>query len=497
AAKDAGLDISRMNTDELRRYEREIINISDSIDRSDELGSFIHALDGGYTEAGPSGVITRGRADILPTGRNFYSADPKKLPNRSSWRVGVLLAENTVKKYLEDTGELPETVAFFWMSGDLLASGGEQMAQILYMMGAAPVWSSDGQVNDVRIVPLKELGRPRIDITVRTSGILRDNFIHCIDLIDTAVRRIAELDESSEENFVRKHVLESCGKGTAYESSTARLFSAPPGSYVSGVNLAVYASAWKTEKDLAEIYIASNGYAYGNGRNGAESHEQFAYSLSKVSVTYNKIASDEKDLLGCCCYFSNHGGMTAASRYLSGKDVKAYYGDTREPDDINVHTLADEIRRVVRTKLLNPKWIDGMKEHGYKGGADMMKRIVRVYGFEATTNEVDDWIFDDIASTFVNDEEMREFYKENNPYALEEIARRLLEAEARGLWNADRETLEQLKENYMSIESWMEDLVTEGEHQGGNIDIVSPEDVKEWNGHMAPIISKVNSFLNQ
>jgi cobaltochelatase CobN len=181
---------------------------------------------------------------------------------------------------------------------------------------------------------------------------------------------------------------------------------------------------------------------------------------------------------------------------LSGKDVKAYYGDTREPNDINVHTLADEIRRVVRTKLLNPRWIEGMKEHGYKGGADMMKRIVRVYGFEASTQEVDDWIFDDIANTFVNDDEMREFYRENNPYAMEEIARRLLEAQARGLWEADEKTLEQLRENYVEIESWMEDLVTEGEHQGGSVDIITAAEVESWNRHIAPIMDKVREYMD-
>ena len=496
AAESLGLSLGSGRHKALSAYQDRILSISRDMDASDELGSFIHALGGGYTMPGPSGVITRGRADILPTGRNFYSLDPKRLPTKPSWRVGVLLAENTIKKYNEDTGESPESIAFFWMSGDLLQSGGEQMAQMMYLLGVIPEWSPDGQVFGFNIIPLEELGRPRIDITVRTSGILRDNFSCCIDIIDAAVRTVAELDEPEDMNLVRKHVLEARRKGLDETDSTARLFSAPPGSYSSGVNLAVYASSWKTEKDLAEIYIAANGYAYGNGRDGKALHNQFADSLSKVSVTYNKIASDEKDLLGCCCYFSNHGGLTAASRHLSGKDVKAYYGDTREPNDINVHTLADEIRRVVRTKLLNPRWIEGMKEHGYKGGADMMKRIVRVYGFEASTQEVDDWIFDDIANTFVNDDEMREFYRENNPYAMEEIARRLLEAQARGLWEADEETLEQLRENYVEIESWMEELVTEGEHQGGSVDIITAAEVESWNRHIAPIMDKVREYMD-
>lgn len=497
AAGSLGLFPGRDGGERLREYQGSILRISADMDASDELGSFIHALDGGFTEPGPSGLITRGRPDILPTGRNFYSLDPRRVPTPASWKVGIILAEDTIKKYEEDTGETPESVAFYWMSNDVMMAGGEAMSQIMYLIGVKPVWASNGQVNSYAVIPLEELGRPRIDVTVRTSGILRDNFINCIDLVDSAVRELAELDEPPEMNFIRKHTLDSRVAGIDEEQSTARVFSAPPGSYASGVNLAVYASAWKTEKDLAEIYIAGSGYAYGNGRNGKEAHEQFASSLSKVSVTYNKIISDEHDLLGCCCYFSNQGGLTAASRHLSGRDVKTYYGDTREPNDINVHSLADEIRRVVRTKLLNPRWIDGMKEHGYKGCADMMKRIGRVYGFEAGTQQVDDWIFDDIANTFVNDEEMREFYKENNPYALEEIARRLLEANQRGLWEADEEALDQLRENYVEIEGWMEDLAGDGEHQGGSIDIVTAEDVEAWNRSIAPVMEKVREMMGK
>ena len=199
------------------------------------------------------------------------------------------------------------------------------------------------------------------------------------------------------------------------------------------------------------------------------------------------------DLLGCCCYFGTMGGMTAAARHYSGNEVKPYYGDTREPEHVEVRDLADEIRRVVRTKLLNPKWIDGMKEHGYKGAADMMKRITRVYGWEAATQEVDDWIFDDIAKTFVNNAEMRKFFEEKNPYALEEIARRLLEAEQRGLWDADEQVLEELKRNYLEVESWMEDLAGEGDYQGGNVDIVTKDDMTSWGDSMDRILAKVHA----
>lgn len=477
--------------DALAGYAETALDIGSRISGSKEMESLLNALNGGYTEPGPSGLITRGRHDVLPTGRNFYSLDPHRVPTEASWRVGVILADELIKKHVSETGVPPDNVAFFWMANDIMMADGEVMAQIMHLIGVRPVWSSNGQVHSYEIIPLKELGRPRVDVTVRMSGILRDNFMNCADLIDRAVREVADLDEPEEMNFVRKHARESIAEGASAEDSTARLFSAPPGSYVSAVNLAVYASSWKDKSDLAKMYIAANGYAYGGERNGVPLHEQFARDLSTVSVTYNKIASDEHDLLGCCGYFSNHGGLTAASQFMSGKEVKTYYGDTREPNDINVHDLADEIRRVVRTKLLNPKWIEGMKEHGYKGAADMMKRIVRVYGFDATTDQVDDWIFDDIANTFVNDEEMKEFYKENNPYALEEIARRLLEAEQRGLWDADEETLENLRSNYVDIESWMEELAGDGEYQGGSVDILTPEDVAEWKNIIGPVLEKI------
>ena len=209
-----------------------------------------------------------------------------------------------------------------------------------------------------------------------------------------------------------------------------------------------------------------------------------------MDVTYNKVVSDEYDLFGCCCYFGTHGGMTAAARHLSGKDVKAYYGDTREPEHVEVRDLADEVRRVVRTKLLNPKWIEGMKQHGYKGAGDISKRVGRVYGWEATTQEVDDWIFDDIARTFIMDEENRKFFQGNNPWAMEEMGRRLLEAEQRGLWKADPEVLDALKNLYLEIEGWMEERMgdVEGQFQGGSIDVINADEVAAWKEKMRKVI---------
>lgn len=489
------LDADEDQISQLDMYKEKVMDISKRIDDSHEIEALLNGLAGGYVPPGPSGLITRGRPDILPTGKNFYSLDPHRLPTNTAWRVGIILADGIINKYLDDTGEIPENIAFFWMCNDLLMADGEVMSQIMSLIGVRPIWGPNGQVHNYEIIPLEEMRHPRIDVTVRTSGILRDNFMNCVDLLDAAVCELSELDEPEDMNFIRKHTQTSLCEGVDIDEATARFFCAPPGSYVSGVNLAVFASSWKTEKDLSDIYITSNGYAYGGNRNGKAMHGQFAANLSTVSITYNKTATDEHDLLGCCSYFSNQGGLTAASRQLSGKEVKSYYGDTREPKDINVHTLADEIRRTVRTKLFNPRWIEGEKQHGYKGATDMMKRITRIYGWEASTQEVDDWIFDQITSTFVNDPEMKKFFQENNPYALEEIARRMLEANQRGLWNADEKILEELKENYVEIESWMEELAGEGEYQGGNIDIITSNEVEGWNANLSEIATKIDKRM--
>jgi cobaltochelatase CobN len=479
---------------ELDTLRERVTGINQRIGDSKEMDSLFNGFDGGYIPAGPSGLITRGHEDVLPTGRNFFSLDPYQVPTRAAWRVGQRLSESLIAKYTEEEGKLPENVAFYWMAGDIMASDGEMFAEMFAMLGVEPVWLPNGQVKSFAITPLEKLGRPRIDITVRSSGILRDNFANCYELLDEAVTAVAILDEPVERNYVRKHTLAAIEHdGMSLRDATLRIFSSQPGTYSSGVNLAVLASAWKDEKDLADIFVAVNGYAYGKEVTGKAAQEQLATNLSTVSVTFNKVQSDEYDLLGCCCYFGAHGGMTAAARHYSGSEVKPYYGDTREPEHIEVRDLADEIRRVVRTRLLNPKWIDGMKEHGYKGASDIMKRVTRVYGWEASTQEVDDWIFDDIAETFVNNDEMRQFFEENNPHALEEISRRLLEAEQRGLWDADEEVLDELKKNYLEIESWMEDQISGGEYQGGDVDVVTAQDIPGWNDSMKDLMAKVQA----
>lgn len=458
-----------------------ILELSGQIESSDEHTALLRGLSGAYIEPGPSGLVSRGRTDILPTGRNFYSLDPYSVPTEAAFRVGRKLAEVLLEKYQIEEGRYPETVAVYWMASDIMWSDGETFGKLLHLLGVEPVWRQ-GRVRDVRIIPLSTLGRPRIDINIRASGILRDCFYNCIELLDDAISMVAALDEPDEMNYIRKHQGES-------SRPTPRIFGSKAGTYGMGVNLALYASAWKEETELADIYIAWNGYGYGRDAYGTASHDELIAQLKMVDVTFNKTATDEYDLLGCCCYFGTHGGMTIAVETVKGEKIATYYGDTRNPSQVEVRTLAEELTRVVRTKLLNPRYIDGLKEHGYAGAGELSRRIGRVYGWDATTGQVDDWIFDDIARTFILDKKNREFFEENNPYALEEIGRRLLEASERGIWQADPDIIDDLKEAYLMIEGWMEDNMdgTGGDVQGGSIDIFTMNDIAGWKekiGHM-------------
>jgi cobaltochelatase CobN len=374
-------------------------------------------------------------------------------------------------------------------------SDGEGMAQMMSLLGTKPLWKNNGRVSAFEIIPINELDRPRIDITVRVSGITRDNFPASIDLLDEAVQAVAALDEPLDQNFIRKHTLEKLGESEeatqeSIRKATYRIFASMPGTYQAGTQLAVYASAWKTQEDLSNVFLYWNGYAYGKGAYGEPAHQGLKSSLKTVEASFNKTVTDEYDLTGCCCYFGTHGGMINAARVLSGKEVQNYYGDTREPDKVSVRTLTEEIRRVARGKILNPKWIEGMKEHGYKGAGEISKRVGRLYGWQATAKAVDDAVFDDVTRTFMMNKENRQFFEENNPWALEEIARRLIEAAERGLWNPAPDARDALKDLYIEIEGWIEEKMGEikGDFQGGSIDVMTQEDVAAWKIKMEEIL---------
>ena len=382
----------------------------------------------------------------------------------------------------------------YWMTNDLMWADGEGMAQLLSLIGVRPRWQSNGKVKGFEVISLEELGRPRIDLSVKVSGILRDNFQDRMELLDEAIGAVARLDEPAEKNYIRKHTLENQKEyGMSTEEASVRIFGSRPGTYLNGTSLQVYASAWKERGEMVDVFTFFNGYSYGQGSYGKEAYRALQSSLKQIDITYNKVMSDEHDLLGCCCYFGVQGGMTAAARELSGKEVKAYYGDTREVNRVEVRTMAEEMRRVVQSKLLNPKWIEGQKRHGYKGAGDISKRIGRVYGWEATTDEVDDWIFDEITHTYIENPENFQFFKEHNPWAMEEISRRLMEAYQRKLWNPEDGVIENLKESYMELEGWLEENMGDGagDFQGGAVEtyeIKELDSMKEGLAHMRKLL---------
>ncbi|AEH23761.1 cobaltochelatase subunit CobN [Pyrococcus yayanosii] len=452
-----------------------------------EYDGFLNGLAGKYVEPGPSGAITRGKFEILPTGRNFYAVDPRTLPTKAAWQIGVETAEKLLKAYKEKHGKYPESVGQVLWSIDGYKADGEQIAQILYLIGVRPVWKGD-TVAGLEVIPLEELGRPRIDVLVRISGVVRDTLPNYIYLIDEAIEKVVMLDEPLEMNYIKKHYIEHIKKlvelGKSFEEAQRfarfRVFSAPPGTYGAGVNLAVESSAWKSDEDLAKVWVQWSGYAYGKDAFGVEAHESLVLNLKEVDIVNRNHISDEHDPTNCCCYFAYHGGFKAAVDALTGKNVEVVQTDTRDVSDAKIVDMKVELERVVRAKLLNDRWIEDMKKHGYRGAAEFSKKILHLYGWETTTKLVEDWVFDEIARRYVLDEEMRRWFEEHNPYALEEIARRLIEAYERGLWKTSDELIERLMEVYSEIEGILEESLGEGEVQGGTIEIYTAEDDEHW-----------------
>jgi len=462
-----------------------------------ELPSLLHGIEGGYLKPGASGAMTRGKFEILPTGRNFFAIDPRTLPTKAAWQVGVATANKMLKLYLEKHGKYPETVGEVLWSIDAYKADGEHLAQILYLLGVEPIWEADGSIKGLKVIPLEELKRPRIDCLVRLSGIARDTLPNYAYLIDEAVEKVVVLDEPGEMNFIKKHYLEYISKliSLGYSAEKAglyarfRVFCTPPGAYGAGVNYAVEASAWRSDEELAKTWVQWSGYAYGKAGYGIEAHEALMLALRDVDVVNRNHISDEHDIFGCCCYFAYHGGFYNAAKEVSGKDVEIITVDTRDLANLDVRDMKLEIERVARAKLLNPLWIEEMKKHGYRGASEFSRKILHLYGWSATTKLVDKWVFDEIAKTYVLDKKMRKWFEQVNPWALEEIARRLVEAAERGLWKPGEEFLKRLKEAYAGVEGILEErIVSSSERQGGAITIFTMDEVQGWREKTSKVV---------
>ncbi|MEV4812452.1 cobaltochelatase subunit CobN [Micromonospora avicenniae] len=430
------------------------------LDRTtDELAHTLAALDGRFVPPGPSGSPTRGLVNVLPTGRNFYSVDPKAIPSRNAWDVGVALADSLLARHLADTGEYPRSVGLTVWGTSAMRTQGDDIAEVLALIGCRPTWDDRSRrVTGVEVVPLAELGRPRVDVTVRISGFFRDAFPHVVALLDDAVRQVAALDEPHEDNFVRAHVVADVAEHGDERRATARIFGSKPGAYGAGLLPLIDARNWRSDADLAEVYAVWGGYAYGRGLDGREARVDMERSFARIAVAVKNQDTREHDIVDSDDYFQYHGGMVAMVRHLTGAAPAAYVGDSAMPHDVRTRTLGEETRRVFRARVVNPRWIAAMRRHGYKGAFELAATVDYLFGYDATAGVVDDWMYEQLAAAYVFDPATREFLTESNPWALRGITERLLEAADRRLWaEPDPATLERLRETYLTSEGDLED----------------------------------------
>ncbi|MEV5398889.1 cobaltochelatase subunit CobN [Streptomyces cellulosae] len=425
---------------------------------TDEIGHILRALDGGYVPAGPSGSPTRGLVNVLPTGRNFYSVDPKAIPSRLSWEVGQSLADSLVQRYLQDTGAYPTSVGLTVWGTSAMRTQGDDIAEILALLGCRPVWDdASRRVTGFEVVPLEELGRPRIDVTVRISGFFRDAFPHVVGLIDDAVRAVAELDEPASQNFVKAHADEDTAEHGDRRRATVRIFGSKPGAYGAGLLPLIDARNWRSDADLAEVYAVWGGYAYGRGLDGRAARGDMETAFRRIAVAAKNVDTREHDLVDADDYFQYHGGMVAMVRHLTGASPEAYVGDSATPDQVRTRTLGEETHRVFRARVVNPRWMAAMRRHGYKGAFEMAATVDYLFGYDATAGVVDDWMYEKLSAEYVFSPENRDFMKKSNPWALRGITERLLEAADRGLWaEPDDGTLERLRATYLELEGDLE-----------------------------------------
>jgi len=400
---------------------------------TDEFANLLGALDGRHVPAGPSGAPTRGMAHVLPTGRNFFSVDPKAVPSRLAWDVGQKLADQLIERHVREEGRPPATVGLVVWGTAAMRTGGDDVAEALALLGVRPVWAEEsGRVTGVELIPDEELGRPRVDVTLRISGFFRDAFPHVVALLDDAVR-LAGFDDDP------------------------RIFGSKPGAYGSGILALLESREWDDDDDLAAVYTAWGGWSYGRAAMGAPAADAMERRFSLIEVAVKNQDNREHDIFDSDDYLQDHGGMIATIRSLrGGEEPKAWFGDSADPTSPKVRSLSEEAARVVRTRVLNPKWIGAMCRHGYKGAFEMAATVDYLFGYDATAHVVEDWMYERVTDAYVADPAVRKLFEQSNPWALRSIAERLLEANDRGLWDASDQALSTLRSALLEAEGWEE-----------------------------------------
>ncbi|MEM9278658.1 MAG: cobaltochelatase subunit CobN, partial [Pseudomonadota bacterium] len=422
-----------------------------------EIRNLLTGLEGKFVLPGPSGAPTRGRLDVLPTGRNFFSVDSRSVPTSAAWELGKKSAELLIKRYRQDHGEWPTSFGLSAWGTSNMRTGGDDIAQALALIGAKPVWDhTSRRVTGYEIITLAELGRPRVDVTLRISGFFRDAFPAQIELFDKAIRAVGTLEEEPKDNPIAKRMRDEqvklLDKGIPFDEATRRagfrIFGSKPGAYGAGLQALIDEKGWDKRDDLANAYMAWGSYAYGQKEEGRQDQASFASRLAGVEAVIHNQDNREHDLLDSDDYYQFEGGMTAAVEQASGNRPTVYHNDHSRPEKPVVRALEEEIARVVRARAANPKWIEGVMRHGYKGAFEMAATLDYMFAFSATTGAVRNHHFELLHNAYLVDEEVLEFLREKNPEALKEMAERFLEAEERGLWtprsNSAKFQLEQL-----------------------------------------------------
>ncbi len=438
-----------------------------NLERTDEeIDNLIKGLAGGYIPAGPSGAPSRGMAHILPTGRNFYSVDPRSLPSHTAWQVGKQLCAEALRRHLRETGRYPESVSISVWGTSAMRTHGDDIAQIMALMGVRPVWQ-DGtrRISGVELIPLAELARPRIDVTTRISGFFRDAFPHLIELLDQAVNLVIAADEPPEMNFLKKHYLAEMtnllGLGAAFENADRqcryRIFGSMPGSYGAGILPLIQEKNWSNTDDFAEAYVNWGGFAYTSQEHGVGAKHEFKERLKTVEVALHNQDNREHDIFDSDDYLQFHGGMIATIASLSGRRPKRYFGDSHDPASPAVRDLKEEVLRVFRSRVINPKWLTSIQRHGYKGGLELAATIDYLFGYDATADILEDWMYEAMADQYALNPAMQDFLQESNPWALNTISERLLEAAKRKMWVSPKtETIDNLHQTLLRGETLLE-----------------------------------------
>ena len=426
---------------------------------ADELDAVMHALDGGFIPAGPSGSPLRGLVNVLPTGRNFYTVDPRAIPSRLAWDTGQAMADSLLERHLEETGSYPASVGLSIWGTSAMRTSGDDIAEVLALLGVRPEWDeASRRVTGLEVIPTEELGRPRVDVTVRISGFFRDAFPHVIAMLDDAVRMVAELDEPDELNYVAAHTRADLAEHHDGRRATTRIFGSAPGSYGAGILQTIEAGNWRDDRDLAEVYTRWGGYAYGRDLAGVPAADDMRINYRRIAVAAKNIDTREHDIADSDDYFQYHGGMIATVRALTGAEPRAYVGDSTTPDAVRTRTLAEETRRVFRARVVNPRWIAAMQRHGYKGAFELAATVDYLFGFDATAGVVQDWMYDTLAREYVLDDKTQDFLRTSNPWALRGMIERLSEAADRGMWaEPDADIMNRMRQVYLDVEGDLED----------------------------------------